>query len=184
MMELLQLNLAPNQNNASTNNNNNKLYCAPPAATTSPLDDYDLEEYIAAEFLDVPAADTVTGELDRFLASLYAAPYRSCETVGPSTPFVASANAPEAQRPVKRGRPRKDSDPDTPLPTSTSTTSTTTMTNGQDQSRRERNRLAAQRCRERRLAKMEELESEIEQLKREKEAMMAELIRLGARPPC
>lgn len=166
-MELLQL-------NAYNDNQNNKL------------DDYDLEEYISADFLDMPAIPaspstastaaaaasaanngTMTGELDRFLASLYAASYRSCAT-------SASDNASTGERAVKRGRPRKDSDPQP-------ATSTVSAAPASDQSRRERNRLAAQRCRERRLARMEELEEEIDKLKREKEEMMAELIRLGAR---
>jgi hypothetical protein len=43
--------------------------------------------------------------------------------------------------------------------------------------------MAAQRCREKKMARIEELESEVEQLRREKEQMLAELVRLGARPP-
>lgn len=149
MMELLQLN---------------------PAASSHPVD-FDLEEYISAEFLDTSDTTPITGELDLFLASLH--PYRSTsDTPGTTT---TTDTAPDQQpTTTKRGRPRKDSDTDpAPYPTSSA-----------EKSRRERNRLAAQRCRERRLARVEELEAEVEQLRREKEAMMAELIRLGGKPPC
>lgn len=163
------------------------------AASRSPTgaDDFDLSEYILEERIDGlqdPALDMPDpSDLDSFFAELMLPvqaprPYsptplptalRSTAPAGPtfrqvSQTVASSPTSSQSQPQGQRGRPRKASD-------STENASTCT--------RRERNRQAAQRCRERRQARVDELEAEIELLRTEREAMLAELVRLGARPP-
>lgn len=141
-------------NNQNTDMNNSKS-----------VEDFDLDQYIRTELLE-PAAQPcdmpdptdyiALAELDSFFSKL-----QSPNAVDNK----ASVIKPYRREEPRRGRPRQASD---------------TSENPGVFARRERNRQAAQRCRDRRLARLEELEAEIEILRQEKEMMMAELVRLGA----
>jgi hypothetical protein len=142
--------------------------------TNSTSANFDLEEYIKPDVLEPSDSENMPdpscvdlSDLDTFLSSL-APPPPPQLVCRPKANFDPSnMPSPLDLDSIKRGRPRKtrqsEEDPST-------------------SARRERNRQAAQRCRDKRQARLEELEAEIEQLRNEKHAMMAELIRLGARP--
>jgi hypothetical protein len=165
--------------------------------TTDTLTDIDLEEFIRADLLagnpeldalDMPSPEGIIEpglrNFDSLISSFFPPSFRMPigvvrpveERIGdqPNPPSQSKAIPLDSRHQdstftleVRRGRPRKEPD---------------AQEDPYTQHRRERNRLAARRCRVRRQAKIEELEAEIEQLRQERGVMMAELIRLGARP--
>ena len=139
--------------------------------------DFDLEEYLMADLFeenkeqsvfDMPSLDGSSNDLPIvFNLPLSSAP--SASDIKREYPRDAEDTLESTTNSMglKRGRPRlKES-------------SSESITDPSLESRREKNRKAAQRCRDRREARVRELEAEVERLKRERDQMMAELVRLS-----